>query len=130
MSEIGTYGSTIYPPTPFNVLPEPGDAISWDWMDSIAQFSQRYLKMATVIATVTSGGTYLFDYSSLRCDIHPPYLLAYYFQDSQWKRWVDYEYGVDPPNAKFIEFLNIGIGTAQFHPVTGTTQAWLFSAYL
>lgn len=137
MSSIGTYGSSIYPPTPYNVLPEPGDALTYDWQDAISQFSQRYMKMATVIATVVSDGTYFFDYSALRNDLHPPFLCAYFYEDSKWKRWVDYDYnaansiGVNITyGSRYIEFVNIGIGTSQFHPFTGTTQAWLLTAYL
>lgn len=128
---IATYGSTITPFTPVNVLPLPGEPITWDWMDVISQFSQRYLRMATAIATIASFGDYTFDYSALRCEIIPPYLHIYVRESSMWNQYI-------PPipdpiifnSMPYLQWRNIGVGTAVLENRTWQTRVVLMIAYM
>ncbi len=45
MATLGTYSSGYKPWTPFVALPENGDAITWDWLNTMSQFSQRFKKL-------------------------------------------------------------------------------------
>jgi len=127
MADLGTYLTTELAQTPFKLLPEPGDIITRDWMDCISLFSQRFMKVATTIASVTDNGNSIFDYSSLRCDFHPPFLYAYYYDtiDAAWTKW---EEGRNPNT--YIEFQEVGLGSAKFFHNTGSTRAFFFLAYM
>lgn len=139
---IGTYGSTIAPQYPSYLLPEPGDNISWDWKDMVGQFTQRFLRIATVCATVANDATYSFDYSALRCDYFPPVLDAMYFigvDATYGTRWGKILNGKDGASDSFLvteypdgvwEFIGVGLGTAQFVNRTGTARAWQLIAYM
>jgi len=122
--DLGTYGSSVYGFTPSNILPEPIDDLTWDWMDVVGQWTQRFRKMATVIATVASTGTYTFQYQALRCDYFPPILKAYYYNTAatQWDRFVG--------NAVGAKWQEIGLGTAKLVNHTGASRAFLMMAYL
>ena len=128
--DLATYGSSIFSPTPSNILPEPGDDLSYDWMDIVGLFSQRFRRMATVIATIADSGSYYFNYSALRCDYFPPILQAYYF-DNAGTMWHSYTndlgtFGVN----RTAEWYHVGLGTAMFWNRTGQSRAWMMIAYL
>ncbi len=82
MADFGTYASNYIPFTPVNVLPEPSDMITWDWMDTVAQFAQRFTKIATYIATIAYADSYVIDYTALGCDYFPPLIKAYIYRES------------------------------------------------
>lgn len=116
IADIGTYGSSIYPFFPYKVMPEPGDLITWDWMDVISQFSQRYLKYATFIGTFSQIQVATLDYSALRCDFFPPYIKAYFFDSSTGKfktynPWSDNTISSDTPKGYTI--FDVGLGTCK-----------------
>lgn len=127
MAEIGTYGSTQYGLyTPVNILPEVGDNISWQLLETVSRFSQRFRQMATVVATVAANGGYTFDYSELTCDYFPPFLDFYVYTDGFWQRFDREE---DTTN-KYALFQNIGLGTAIFKNIGNTLYPFLLMAYL
>jgi len=126
MADLGTYLTTELAQTPFKLLPEPGDIITRDWIDCVSLFSQRYMKVATTIATVANNANSIFDYSSLRCDFHPPFLEAYYYDtvDTAFARL--YHIG----NDQYLEFSEVGLGSAKFYQLTGATRAFFLLAYM
>ena len=128
--ELGTYGSAVFAQTPAWSLPEPGDSLTWDWMNSVGEFSQRFRRMATVIATIADGATQAFDYSALRNDYFPPYLRAYYY-DTVNSEWLDHIQDIAfRTTSQFSKFVQIGLGTARFINHTGASRSWLLLAYL
>mgnify|MGYP001565764634 CR=1 FL=1 len=132
MADIGTYSSTIYPFTPTNILPEPGDIITWDWMDAVGIFSQRALRIATMALTAFPAGSQaIFNFSSLKCDNHPPYLKAYVKDGGVWKSWDSWIPGsvFTYPN-HYIQFIQIGLGSARFFHETNANRDWFLIAYL
>lgn len=129
MPNLGTYPSSYIPFLPSNILPLPGDNLSFDWMETISQFSQRYMKMATAIATVSRlAGTYNFNYSSLGCDVFPPLLKIYYHKSGTgWCILHDQNLDTDEK----VWFQNIGLGTADLiHDSLGADKAFYMIAYL
>jgi hypothetical protein len=78
MAEIGTYSSGYIAFTPVNILPESSDLITWDWMETISQYSQRFNKMVSYNdIVIETSGKYVIDYSSLGCDFFPPLIKVY-----------------------------------------------------
>jgi len=134
MPNLGTYPSSYIPFFPSNVLPLPGDDLSYDWMETISQFSQRYMKMATAIATIAyNGGSYTFDYSSLGCDVFPPFLKCYYYDTyyNSWCQFVGQHTTSALPTDKAF-FSNIGLGSAnlKYYGYIGTNTTFYMIAYL
>jgi len=145
MSSLGTYLSSYKPWTPSFIIPEPGESLTWDWMDGISQFSQRFRNVATHIATMTYGGTTTFDYSALGCDYFPPILKAYYHSGGgTWKQFdfattiyspggtttvnpsLYHDYGQD-----YVQFKNIGFGTCLFvNNIGNNYTVWQLIAYM
>jgi len=123
----GTYTSGT-PFTPINVLPEPGDPITYDWMDTIAQFTQRYTNMIHQIATLSNGGSYLLDYSTLQCDFFPPYLHFYVRSGTSWAEFYSYTHPMAPGG--YILWHDIDLSRATFTNWTGTNFVFLLIAYL
>ena len=79
MAEIGTYASGYKPFTPINAMPSPKDPITWDWMETISQWGQRFnrsMVFGPVILAPLSG-TYLLQYGSLNCEYFPPIIKVY-----------------------------------------------------
>jgi len=133
--ETGTYGSTIYSITPSKLLPSPDSMITWDWMNALGEFSQRFYKMATVIATIASAGSYLFDYSALRCDYFPPYLKLYVRESGQFNQFIGTAPVYDNVSGliqshPYFQFTEIGLGSSMVVNHTGTSQYALLMAYL
>lgn len=133
--ETGTYGSTIYAMTPSKILPSPDDMITWDWMDAVGLFSQRFFKMATTIATIANGGTATFDYSALRCDYFPPFLKAYVFNPvssgyDEWIGTISTGTGMESWMKTYHQFVAINLGTARLINNTGTQRIFQLLAYL
>jgi hypothetical protein len=135
MPSIGTYGSTIAPQTPWNVLPVPGDDITLDWMDMVAQFSQRYMKIATYIGTINDKSSFVFQYGSLKCDFHPPILHSYYY-DTSCNGWCVYiTNGVEvitigSYSPRQTSFSDVGLNCATFNNYSGGSHAFLLIAYM
>lgn len=133
MPDIGTYTSSDFPAFPFKTLPEPGDMITFDWMDSVAKFQQRYIRIATQIATVTDLSNFTFDYSSLRCDYFPPYIKVYVFdpEESQWEIWNPYSDPSTPPTNGFrFVITEVGLGSCKITNYLNRTRVFLAQAYL
>ena len=148
MADLGTYGSTYFPMTPLNILPEPGDDITYGWLDKIAGFTQRYLKMATTTQIIANGGTYTFDYSALRNDFFPPVLRAYHWRsntegfslydpNNPVGSYATYAWAVLPsvlmytPYAKeYVQFFDIGLSSAKFVNKTGAQGTFLLIGYM
>jgi len=129
MANIGTYTSSYSPYIPSKILPEQGDMLTFDWMESISQFSQKFLKIATVQINIANNTTYNFDYSSLRCDEHPPFIKAY-IKDST-SGWLDYNELLNyPVNNQYYNILNVGLGTCDIFNFIGSAQDFLLIAYL
>lgn len=132
--ELGTYGSSVFSPALGWALPEPGDAVTWDWMDGVGLFTQRFCRMATLIATIADGGTQTFTYTALRNDYFPPYLRAYYNSAGiGWRDWVGthwYQKETPKEYLKYTVFCEIGLGTAKFINKTGASRAFLLIGYL
>lgn len=86
---LGTYLPSYTPWTPSYAVPEVGEAFTWDWLDAMGQFSQRFNKIATTIATLGFGGTAYFNYGTvLNDDYFPPILKAYYHAGGGvWKQF-------------------------------------------
>jgi hypothetical protein len=93
MADFGSYSSpTIF--TPSNILPEPSNDITYDWMDAIAQYSQRFNQELIIDAVIT--GSHGINYSSLGCDYFPPIIKVYdwvtgtFYQPTQ-KQYILYD---------------------------------------
>jgi hypothetical protein len=136
MSDLATYGSAIAPFFPFKILPETGDMITWDWMDSIGQFQQRYIKMATIVATHSHGEIKEYNYGALRCDFFPPYIKVYVydFVNSFWEIYSPYSdpLGVDQnvTKRKTYAIYDVGLGTCQIRSNLNQTRVFMLLAYL
>lgn len=144
MATLGTYSSGYKPWTPFYAIPENGDAITWDWMNSLSQFSQRFKKIATTIATMNWHGTTTFDYSALGCDYFPPILKAYYHAGGgTWKQfdfattYINPGGTTSPQNAvgsyarDKVQFRNIGLQDCIFvNEVANNVTVWQLIAYM
>ncbi len=141
MADIGTFGSNIQAFTPINILPEPNTPISWDLLQAIGQFSQRFLPMATVIATVVHGGTYTFDYSKLGCDYFPPHLEVYIHflgsvnKDGSVTSWGQVWSRISTsqnigPGIGWCQFRVVNIGNAKFVNYLGVDSPFLLIAYI
>ena len=98
-------------------------------MDVVGQWSQRFRKMATVIATVVDNGSYTFDYAALRCDYFPPILEAYAYQNGGWAKYVS-DVGALPAVTIYNKFAFVGLGSASFQNRSGETRSFLLMAYL
>ena len=123
---LGTYSAGVSVYTPWNIIPEPGDVISLDWMEACSQFSQRYLKQATVVGVILAdGGSYGFSYSSLGCDLIPPILQAYEWNNtlSCWRPHLEI-------NGGYVRFGSIGTTFATFVNKTGAVGTFQLIAYL
>jgi hypothetical protein len=121
--ELGTYGSAVFSPTLGWAIPEPGDSLTWDWMNTVGLFSQRARRMATVVTTINNLATYTFDYSALRNDYFPPYLKAYYNESGVWNAWYGFGEG-------WCIFSEIGLTSAKFINNTGAQRSFQLLAYL
>lgn len=156
MPEIGTYSSSYFAWTPWNIIPEPGDPITYGWFDAVAQWTQRFIKIATVMATVNgtvirnsgygraavgigTAGTYDFDYSSLRCDYHPPYLKFYVRESSIWNEFASLGSWYATPVDEMLNnngtyssayFQDIGLGSARFVNNSGSQLVFYMVAYI
>ncbi len=130
-----TWGGTNFTPfTPYNILPEPGDHITYDWMYAAAQFAQRFNTMVIATVTVGSGASTSFDYSSLRCIDNFPILDAdvYLGTTLGWSKlsyYVNHPYGNDNDQREFAYFGNIGSTQAYFYNRSAKT-IFLLKAYL
>ncbi len=137
MADLGTYGSSIYSFFPVKILPEPDDIITFDWMDSIGQFQQRYLKFGTLIATISSGSFRYFDYSAFRCDFFPPYIKVYVYNpdNTTWEFWNPYSDHQDDilsgtGHGKRILISECGLGSCRVDNFLRRDRSFLFTAYL
>lgn len=134
--ELGTYGSAVYAPLMGNPLPLPGEGVTWDWMDSVGLFSQRFRRIAHVNATVTHGNYATFNYEALRCDYFPPYLesLIYDSAAGKWHKYQDdslfYGYWSWGCLQRYTQFIRVGVGTAFLYNFTGETRVFHMVAYL
>lgn len=124
MGTLATYAGTYRPFTPSHLIPEPSESITWDWMDTLSQFSQRFSKIATSVATMGFGTYYSFDYSALGCDYFPPLLKAYVHRAGYWyepiyeepvgtSSWGESSRGMFRRNQVF--FSNVGLATCRFY---------------
>lgn len=143
MGQIGTYPTYQSIFTPDKILVEPGDSITWDMMDIIAQFSQRLLRCISTTITLGNNATCIFYYGSLSCDNHPPYLKSYFMKlvnegdpsagsfSCTWNEWRAGQPKVNS-NARgsYCEFREIGLGSAVFYNKTGTSRYWELIAFL
>ena len=128
--ELGTYGSSVFAPILGWTVPEAGESVTWDWMDNVALFTQRFRRMATYIATIADGGTETFNYAALRNDYFPPYLRSYYHNPGVgWQDWVG-TYWYSPNKLHYTVFCEIGLDSAKFINKTGETRAFLLMGYL
>ena len=135
MADIGTYGSSIAPFFPYKILPEESDIITWDWMDSIGQFQQRYLKIATSIATIADTDEAIFNYSALRCDFFPPYLKFYVYEPlisafEIYNPFTDTSAGVPEAEAIRLIIYGVGLGTCKVVNNLNRPRSFLMVAYL
>ena len=128
---MGTYADGYRAWTPFNVLPEPDDYITWDWMDAVSQLTQRYRTIVQTVGTVGAGAGTIFDYSSLKCDVHPPILQFYIYNPASatWRQFVEgagdgggYQHGA--------QFYQIGLGTAKLWNYSTVLHPFKMIAYL
>lgn len=127
MADIGTYGSGYSPFVFDKVLPDFNDMITFDWMESISQFSQRFIKIATSTVTIGNGSTYNFNYSSLQCDFFPPFICAY-TQDPV-TGWREFNLTLGHNQNQYVEILNIGLGTCDIVNNTGASKTFHCISY-
>jgi hypothetical protein len=123
MAEFGTYSNTYQPFIPANVLPEPADIITWDWMETLSQFAQRFTRIATYSATVANGAKYVIDYSSLHCDFFPP-LIKTYIWDSVALTYQPDWYGI--AGNGLLKFSDVTLNAGTFENWTGLERAFHF----
>lgn len=133
MAELGTYDVTYRPYSPYNALPQSDDIITHDWLEATAQWSQRFMRIATTATTLGAGISFTFDYSSLACDLHPPYLRSYVW-NATGSFWVDPvegvgAYGIDN-NSNYFHFKQMGLGSAVFDNHASQSNRYLFIAYM
>ena len=148
MSSLGTYLPSYKPWTPSFIIPEPGESLTWDWMDGVSQFSQRFRNVATHIATINYDSYATFSYEALGCDYFPPILKAYYH--SGGGTWKQFDFGTtlmekDDPSLllvnrygdDYVQFQYITLGSCVFYngvyrPTTGigSNVVWKFTAYM
>jgi len=121
--ELGTFGSNVFSPGLGWCIPQPGESVTYDWMNQMGAFSQRFRRMATVIATVNSGATYTFDYTGLRCDYFPPFLKSYWYNGGGWQSWYGFGGG-------WTVFAEIGLTNTKFINNTGAVRSFQLLAYL
>jgi hypothetical protein len=132
-----SFGSGAYYPTPYNIVPEPGDNVGIVWGNQIGSFTQRFSKMATFeIASLADGLFGTFDYSALRCDFFPP-VLNFYVQGAlssgQWEVFVPQSYTMyanDVMGTRLFYWSMISGTKAFLKNATGTAQHVLMQAYL
>lgn len=126
-----SYATNYAPQTPLNILPEPGDDLTYDWQEMVSQFSQRFLKYKKVIATVANDASYTFDYSELANDFTPPILRAYIYEDGIWNEYRGFTNKTVIPNViRHAYFSGIGFGTSVFTNKSGASYPWMFIAYM
>jgi len=144
MAELETYGAyQVW--TPSQIIPEPGDSITWDWMDGVAQFAQKFRQITTLVGSMNFNGTLVFDYgAAFNYDYFPPILKAYYYCPSEdsWRQFdfattylypggtaTNFIYGSYARDS--VQFRNIGLGTAQFvNHVLNNVTVWQLIAYM
>jgi len=144
---FATYASDYNPWTPSVLLPEPNDSITWDWYDTVAQFSQRLRKTVSIVPELVYGEVYAFDYSALGCDFFPPILKAYYSAGTDangpWRQFDFYNTIFNGTAAKigrtgnigsyardYIQFYDIGLGSCNVLINVNQTLYWKFIAYM
>jgi hypothetical protein len=137
--------SSIQSFTPSNILPEPGDVISWDWLDVTSQWSLRLMNYTIATVTVANQGSTVFDYTSLKCDYIPPFLQSIVLKGTQWENpftgtsaYAQTSHQGGPPmwqwtianNGSYCWFQDVDMGHATFQNFLGTSYTFLLIAYL
>jgi len=132
MANIGTYASSYTSFTPNKIIPstDSQDMITFDWMETVSQFSQRFLKIATLQVFIPNSTTVNFDYSSLECDLHPPFIKVY--KQDLTTGWIDFNQLLFYPsvNNLYVDILNVGLGTCDVYNGSGGNSNFLLIAYL
>jgi len=137
---FATYASSYTPWTPSTLLPEPNDSITYDWYDAVGQFAQRLTKIATAIATVGYGSSYVFDYSSMGCDYFPPIIKVYFGTNGYWREFDFFNTlganklgrtgNAGSLNRDYIQLREVGLGSCKFYSNVNQTIGWKFIAYM
>jgi hypothetical protein len=117
----GTYSGDYSPFMPVNILPEPTDPITWDWMEAVSQWSQRFNKMVSYDDVfVDAYGTYQLNYATLNCDHFPPVIKVYERYNGTLATIVESDYEIN----------GISLATAQFYNIRATEGTFLFRIYM